>query len=301
MLLLPMTSIQSQGSDKGISSYSMLTSKGEKFEYIRLPCGQNTTDTTQSTFSALYLRSLIATSDGHILANAEGNEVSLESERSIKTIRVVMKLDREFNTIWCKELGPYDYVDVLFETSNGHYLGAGRHYLVLLDLNGNVEWERNYGANNGTMPRFSRDIVEVGNDQFIVAGDAPPTHFVRGDCEGNSCFDSYDSSDLFNIKIDIQGNLIWENYIEYEWAEYANAIAPTPDGGFIIAGTMENPVGDGELYYVKADSVGNEVWSKALGGWDDWDHYYYSANAIIPTNDGCYVMSGKLNDCGFNF
>ena len=210
-----------------------------------------------------------------------------------------MKLDREFNTIWCKELGPYDYVDVLFETSNGHYLGAGRHYLVLLDLNGNVEWERNYGANNGTMPRFSRDIVEVGNDQFIVAGDAPPTHFVRGDCEGNSCFDSYDSSDLFNIKIDIQGNLIWENYIEYEWAEYANAIAPTPDGGFIIAGTMENPVGDGELYYVKADSVGNEVWSKALGGWDDWDHYYYSANAIIPTNDGCYVMSGKLNDNTF--
>ena len=71
--------------------------------------------------------------------------------------------------------------------------------------------------------------------------------------------------------------------------DYARAIVPTFDGGYVVAGyTASFGAGADDAWVLKLDGSGNVVWQKTYGGsYADW------AYAIAPTFDGGYVVAGS--------
>ncbi|MEM7036379.1 MAG: T9SS type A sorting domain-containing protein, partial [Bacteroidota bacterium] len=68
------------------------------------------------------------------------------------------------------------------------------------------------------------------------------------------------SSDLLVMRVDTLGNVIWSGIYGGISFDYANSLRPVSDGGFIVAGnTGSFTPGDGQLYVVRLDSLGNVV------------------------------------------
>ncbi|MCD4818706.1 MAG: T9SS type A sorting domain-containing protein [Candidatus Cloacimonetes bacterium] len=85
--------------------------------------------------------------------------------------------------------------------------------------------------------------------------------------------------------------------IETEWtatfggsySDAANSICITPDNDFILAGyTNSFGAGNSDVYLIKTDADGNEVWSQTYGG-SGWENAKAVCNAV--GNDG-YVTAG---------
>ena len=76
--------------------------------------------------------------------------------------------------------------------------------------------------------------------------------------------------------------------------EFAHAVAPSGDGGFVIAGeTHSYGAGSHDGWLVKLDSGGDEVWSQTFGG-AEGDAIY----AILKTSDGGYILAGETHSLG---
>ena len=74
----------------------------------------------------------------------------------------------------------------------------------------------------------------------------------------------------------------------------ACSVQPTSDGGYIIAGyTNSFSAGGDDVWIIKTDSEGCEIWQKTFGGADD-----DRACSIQLTGDGGYIIAGNTNSFG---
>lgn len=70
--------------------------------------------------------------------------------------------------------------------------------------------------------------------------------------------------------------------------DLGECIAPTNDGGFIIAGSTESSgAGSSDAYLIKTNSSGRSLWLKTYGG-----EYADGANSVQQTADGGYIIAG---------
>jgi hypothetical protein len=86
--------------------------------------------------------------------------------------------------------------------------------------------------------------------------------------------------DIFLIKLDQEGETEWEKTYGGPQNEYAFAVTPTIDGGYIIGGeTSSFGVEGSDILIFKTDARGNLQWSSAIGGrnveyaFDVLEHY----------------------------
>lgn len=71
-----------------------------------------------------------------------------------------------------------------------------------------------------------------------------------------------------------------------------NAITPTSDGGFAIAGSTINLItGGSDIWLFKIDAAGNPQWSKIIGGRSS-----ETISSIEQTTDGGLLLCGTLRD-----
>jgi hypothetical protein len=146
-----------------------------------------------------------------------------------------------------------------------------------------IEWQKSYG---GSEFDFAADIKQLPDGGFIVAG------YTLSDDGDVSVFKGY--ADVWVIRIDSIGNLIWEKTYGGSEGDYATAIEPTTDGGFIVTGwtnSSDFDVTDNHGYYdlwvLKLTADGDITWKKAYGGTLNETGY-----DIIPTVDGGYMVVG---------
>ncbi len=133
-----------------------------------------------------------------------------------------------------------------------------------------IQWEKSFG---GSMNDRGYSICNGSNGDFIIAG---TTESSDGDISINKGF-----SDLWLIRIDSTGNLIWEKTLGGRDDEEACTVLKTYDGGYIILGEttsndsdvsglhMPNPfIHSSDGWLVKTDSSGIIQWQKCIGGTD---------------------------------
>jgi len=195
----------------------------------------------------------------------------------------LIKIDKSGNKVWQKTYGGSDWdgAHAITPTKDSGFIvagytksfgnGDGDAYLIKIDKSGNKVWQKTYGGSDWD---GAHAITPTKDGSFIVAGDTKSL--------GNG------EEDAYLIKIDKNGNKVWQKTYGESKSDIANAITPTKDGGFIVAGDTES-LGNGEedAYLIKIDKNGNKVWQKTYGE-SDWD----GAHAITPTKDGAFIVAG---------
>jgi hypothetical protein len=99
--------------------------------------------------------------------------------------------------------------------------------------------------------------------------------------------------DAWLIKTDDEGNKEWERTFGGEGWDQAEAVVPTADGGYALAG-MSRYRGDWkQAWLVKTDAAGSLEWEKRFGGiGDEW------AYGLQQTADEGYVLAGTTTSYG---
>jgi hypothetical protein len=227
-------------------------------------------------------RSIIQSSDGGYVVAGNGPGAGGDDF-------YVVKLDSSGNVQWSKTIGGSDD-DVawsIIQSSDGGYVvagwtesfGAGDRdmFVVKLDSSGNVQWSKTIGGSDWDE---AYSIIQSSDGGYVVAGE------TRSFGAGNG--------DIYVVKLDSSGNVIWTKTIGgSDWDE-AYSIIQSSDGGYVVAGeTRSFGAGNGDIYVVKLDSSGNVIWTKTIGG-SDWDE----ALSIIQSSDGGYVVAGRTRSFG---
>ena len=176
------------------------------------------------------------------------------------------------------------------QTSDGGYIVAGLTYsfgagstdifLIKTDANGNVIWAKTYG---GTSYDWALSVQQTFDGGYIVAG-------------YTSSFGA-DSGDVFLIKTDANGNIIWAKTFGGIDDDGAYSVQQTSDGGYIVAGyTGSFGMGYSDVFLIKTDANGNVIWAKTYGGTSyDW------ALSVQQTFDGGYIVAGATYSFGAGY
>jgi hypothetical protein len=157
--------------------------------------------------------------------------------------------------------------------------GAGDYdvWVLKLDGQGNVQWQKTYGGTSGD---WAHAIAPTSDGGYVVAG------WTWSFGAGNR--------DVWVLKLDGSGNVQWQKTYGGSNEDAAFAIAPTSDGGYVVAGwTGSFGAGSHDVWVLKLDGSGNVQWQKTYGGSND-----DGATGIVPTSDGGYVVAGWTGSFG---
>lgn len=186
--------------------------------------------------------------------------------------------------------------------------GVNDVWIIKFNSNGTIEWQKTIGGNNAD------GLYKIINDSdggFILGCSS------SSNISGEKTEDSRGQNDYWLIKIDSQGNIIWQKTIGGEGIDVLRSITNTLDGGLLIGGTSdsiisgektENPRGDFfefDYWVLKLDSDNTIEWQRTIGG-DLSDRLY----TVRTTTDGGYILGGeslsnisaeKTEDCRGDF
>lgn len=161
-------------------------------------------------------------------------------------------------------------------------------FVFKVDSTGDVLWSRIYG---GTKTDVAKDITLLRDGGFAVTG---WTHSRNGDLG----LAHSDSSDVFVLRLNSDGKMLWSKTIGGLDADNGHSIMQTPDDGFIVVGHTKSQDGDFlaksigkfDIFVLKLDLQGNILWVKTYGGTDN-----DFASSVINTRDGGIALCGTSN------
>ena len=101
-------------------------------------------------------------------------------------------------------------------------------------------------------------------------------------------------SDIWVLKTDLSGNIIWEKTYGTSKDETAKKIIKSTEAGYIITGNISNTDGtDGDIIVIKITDTGVIEWQKIIGG-PGKD----TTCSILQTKDDQYIVSGSSDSFG---
>jgi len=189
----------------------------------------------------------------------------------------VLRLDSEGNVKWQKTYGgsDKDWAAAVAVADNGDVIvaggtesfGAGKAdvWVLRLDENGNVKWQKTYGGKGYDVARSvaiaeNGDIIVVGGTESFGAGKA----------------------DVWVLRLDENGNVKWQKTYGGSSYDWGHAVAITDNGDVIVAGSTDSFGTHEDVLVLRLDTNGNVKWQKTYGGSSDDDAY---SVAIAPNGD----------------
>ncbi len=203
----------------------------------------------------------------------------------------IRKLDNAGNTEWeqYNPSGLASYYPKILETPDEKiliisYIGssAKEFRLEKRDLNGDLVWEKIIEGDS-TFAFIPNDAIVNSDGEIIIIGS------VR--------FGTYTNVDnILILKLDKDGNELWQNRYDYPDHQRVVKIKPTSDNGFILVGNT-NQFNMGlqsvDALIVKLNENGELQWSKTYGGND-----YDSFNSVLVDSGEGIIAVGSTKSFG---
>ncbi|KYK20576.1 hypothetical protein AYK25_04685 [Thermoplasmatales archaeon SM1-50] len=193
----------------------------------------------------------------------------------------LIKTDANGNELWNKT-----YVGTIGEsvqqTTDGGYIITAIHYysmdptdiiLIKTDTNGNAQWIKTLLPLHG----YCGSGQQTTDGGYIIVGTQ-----------------RYPIFDMWLMKTDANGDEQWNKTFGGFYNEFGNSIQQTADECFIITGdTYSYGAGGFDVWLLKTDVNGNELWNKTFGGIES-----DSGLSVQQTTDGGYIITGSTLSYG---
>ncbi|SHG86869.1 hypothetical protein [Winogradskyella jejuensis] len=255
-------------------------------------------------------RKIIQTQDGGyaILGTSQSNDGNVSGNNGSQDYWIA-KLDLQGNISWQKSFGfqGNDSGISLIQTSDLGYLmtgvldvtasggqgntsrsnsrhAGGDYWAVKINETGNLQWSRYFGGN---FTDTAEGVAETDDGGFIIAGGS--------DSEDTDITNNKGTYDFWIVRVNADGDLIWEKSFGGNEIDEARAIVKSSDNNFVIVGDTRSNDGDistnngaADLWLIKISPEGNLIWEKTLGGTS-----FDVARDISITRDNCFLLAGS--------
>ena len=199
------------------------------------------------------------------------------------TVLMLIKTDSEGNTEWSSGIGGngWEYGNSVCELQGGGYAVCGLtssegngledFFVIKVNSHGQQVWRKTYG---GTGLDIASSICETFDKKLLVCGYTES--FGAGE------------DDIYVLKLNENGNEIWSKTFGGSASELGRKIVELSDGNYAVMGcTGSYGAGKRDIYLIKTDSDGNEIWSKTYG-----DSRCQDAFSFKETSDGGFIIAG---------
>lgn len=122
-----------------------------------------------------------------------------------------------------------------------------------------------YDSGNEIHPTSDAGLIMVGSTSSFGAG----------------------GSDVFLVKTDRDGNLLWMKTIGGVAHDSGYSVDETAEGGFVITGTSSSYSDSQDVILIKTNASGETSWIRTFGGPRSDSGY-----SVRQTVDGCYIITG---------
>ncbi|GGB79036.1 T9SS type A sorting domain-containing protein [Dyadobacter sediminis] len=232
------------------------------------------------------LINLVLTSDGGYvvgLANGTGDQ--------IHWYYTVLELTATGDVKWGNAYGEWDAynrLQVVQQTKDGGYMIAGwsnsddegitKLYIVKIDKTGYRQWAKAIG----NIQSFADNVTSVS--QSPDGG-----YLISGHSAGNKGLDKTENSrggqDFWIIKLQADGNILWDKTIGGSDHDYLKSSIQTEDGGYLLGGYSRSP-------------VSGEKTKDSKDGQNEYDFWVVKLAPEIPVQPGAITRFIAKNETG---
>lgn len=164
-------------------------------------------------------------------------------------------------------------------------------FLAKFDANGNAVWARSAGG-TGYDNVYSVVVDALGNVYITGCYGSPTIAF------GFDTLSNVGLLDIFIVKYDADGNVVWAKNTGGSSNDVANSITIDLAGNLVVTGMFNSPAiifgsdtltnaGNDDVFLAKYDSSGNLLWAKRAGGTDSDQAY-----SIVMDVAGNVLLTG---------
>jgi hypothetical protein len=174
-------------------------------------------------------------------------------------------------------IGEFNDGDFILAGETWNY-GSGMNdvYLVKINHSGDTIWTKTYGGDSNDR---ATGLIVTENDEVFITG-------------RTKSFGPGEWGNIFLFKMTQSGEILWYKTYGGDMYEDAGNIIQTSDGGFLLTGTTESYTNGGkDVFIVKTDADGNQIWTKHYGSTSD---ELGIASAEFP-GQGCIIAANRLD------
>jgi hypothetical protein len=146
---------------------------------------------------------------------------------------------------------------------------------------------------------FLSQVTTTIDQQYLITGSSIQTGNNLSGTGGKSQQPN-NGYDFHLVKLNQQGEEVWEKYFSGQNHDFLSATVNTQDGGFVLAGTSfsgkgldkkEDSKGGSDIWLIRINEFGDELWQKTIGGNSDEE-----ARAVIQTTDLGFFVAGNIQN-----
>ncbi|MGG7438495.1 T9SS type A sorting domain-containing protein [Chryseobacterium arthrosphaerae] len=155
-----------------------------------------------------------------------------------------------------------------------------------------VAWQKDIQSSTQD---FLSQVTTTIDQQYLITGSS-----IQSDKQQASGSKQNNGYDFHLVKLNQQGDQVWEKYFSGQNHDYLSATVTTQDGGFLLAGTSyswkgldkkEDSRGGSDIWLIRLNEFGDELWQKTLGTSSDEE-----ARSVIQTIDLGFFVAGNVQN-----